>query len=189
MLCYDEALPDMSLEDDIKSVERLEELSARFATKTNDHIRGCVAALDGIVFKVDTPCYADAANSEKFHCRKGFAAVSVQAACDADRRFLCAPPAARASPHVLPPSARARTELARDTRRYFSLDDAASCHDSRAWSHALTRSGTRIADELEHSPAMRQQASAARPAVFSHPLRHPALRGRRGWRTPTGSSS
>ena len=83
---------------------------------------GAIAAWDGIAVKVERPCYKDASNQNKFWCRKGFPAVSVQAACDADRRFS-----------------------------YFSLEFAGSVHDSRAYRLARTRCGGFICREMADS--------------------------------------
>jgi len=118
----DAALPEFTLEDDIHDLERCKELSAAFAAKTDGHIVGAIAAWDGIAVKVERPCYKDASNQNKFWCRKGFPAVSVQAACDADRRFS-----------------------------YFSLEFAGSVHDSRAYRLARTRCGGFICREMADS--------------------------------------
>ena len=89
---------------------------------------GAIAAWDGIAVKVERPCYKDAYNQNKFWCRKGFPAVSVQAACDADRRFS-----------------------------YFSLEFAGSVHDSRAYRLARTRCGGFICREMAASETLRMQ--------------------------------
>ena len=124
----DAALPAFTLDEDIHDLERCRRLSSVFAAKTDGHIQGAIAAWDGILFKVQKPTQLNknkVANPNKFHCRKGFPGVSVQAACDGDRRFT-----------------------------YMSMDFAASVHDARAYRHARTRRGPLMAMELECSETM-----------------------------------
>jgi len=126
----DKALPEFSLETDVHNLERCRHLAAGFARKTDGHIRGAIAALDGIIFKVERPATVntkEVVNPNKFNCRKGFPGVSCQAACDADRRIT-----------------------------FVSIDHAASCHDSRAWRTALTSKGTRMVDEIASSTVIPQ---------------------------------
>ena len=141
----DKALPEFSLEDDIHDLERCRHLAAGFARKTDGHIRGAVAALDGIIFKVERPAVInneEVVNPNKFNCRKGFPGVSCQAACDADRRIT-----------------------------FLAIDFAASVHDSRAFRIARTSRGTRMSDELSTSTVLRQRADTPelRTRLRSHP--------------------
>ena len=87
----DMALPEFTLDEDIHSLERCRALTATFAAKTDEYIQGAIAAWDGIIFKVEKPTQLNKSkvpNPNKFHCRKGYPGVSVQAACDGNRRFL-----------------------------------------------------------------------------------------------------
>lgn len=137
----DMALPEFTLDEDIHSLERCRALTATFAAKTDEYIQGAIAAWDGIIFKVEKPTQLNKSkvpNPNKFHCRKGYPGVSVQAACDGNRRFL-----------------------------YMAMDFAASCHDARAFRGCKTRRGSLLHLELEHSKVLgREDAEHLHPFGF-----------------------
>ena len=81
------ALPDLTLERDVNDQQRCRALAAGFVSRTRcTHVTGCIGALDGMALKIEQPTTSD--NPLKYFCRKLFNAVSVQAVCDSDRRFL-----------------------------------------------------------------------------------------------------
>ena len=144
----DEGLPAFSLPDDIKSLARCRRLAAGFSRRTDGHIQGAITAWDGIIFKVqaDTISSARCPNPLKFHCRKGFPGVSVQAGCDADRRFT-----------------------------FMACDFAASVHDSRAYRMArLPDDGPRISDLIENSPVLATKSDPHDRALVAAGESHPA---------------
>jgi hypothetical protein len=64
--------------DDIAGLEGLEEA---FADASNRVVRGCVGALDGVVFKIQKPPESEAPS--RYWCHKGWYAITAQAMCDA----------------------------------------------------------------------------------------------------------
>ena len=106
------ALPDLTLERDVNDQQRCRALAAGFVSRTRcTHVTGCIGALDGMALKIEQPTTSD--NPLKYFCRKLFNAVSVQAVCDSDRRFL-----------------------------YMDMSQAGSTHDSTAWNAARTLDGS-----------------------------------------------
>ena len=132
----DAALPDLSLEDDVESLARCRKLATRFAEKTEGRIKGCIGALDGMSLKIEQP--RGAHNPLSYFCRKLFNAVSLQAICDADRRFL-----------------------------FMSMSQAGSTHDSYAWNVARTRDGgDRIGMRLAASQILKRGCDSLAPWGF-----------------------
>ena len=68
--------------DDPAGLEALEE---GFADASNGIVRGCVGALDGVVFKIHKPPEGEAPS--RYYCRKGWFAVNAQVVCDSNRRI------------------------------------------------------------------------------------------------------
>ena len=68
----------------------LQRQAAEFAAIADGHIQGCVAAGDGLLVEVRIPPASRVVggNNVVFLCRKGFAAVAVQAFADANKCFL-----------------------------------------------------------------------------------------------------
>ena len=141
----DKGLPDFTLADDIKDLDRCRYLAAGFSRRTDGHIQGAIAAWDGIIFKVEKPSSVatpECPNPNKFHCRKGFPGVSCQACCDADNRFLWA-----------------------------KVDFAASVHDARAYRMSqLAGGGARMSDLIENSEVMGLQSSELEPRRPLEPI-------------------
>ena len=139
----DAFLPALSLEDDMEDVHRCRQLAAGFEEKTRgreqqrSYVRGCIGALDGLSMKIEAPHSVD--NPLKYYCRKLFYAVSVQAVCDANRRFT-----------------------------YMSMRCPGSVHDSTAWNDfARCRDGaTRISEALGSSAVLRTGCTSSAPWGF-----------------------
>ena len=85
---------------------KLQELESGFRSRSRKGVwRGCVAAIDGVHFKIANPG-SSVSNSNKFYVdRKHCFALLCIALCDADRRFL-----------------------------YFDISKTPGTHDSLAWS-------------------------------------------------------
>lgn len=133
-------LPEFTLDEDINDPARCRELSRVFEAKTDGHIKGAIAALDGIIFKVEKPSQLNkdkCPNPNKFHCHKGYPGVSVQAACDGHRRFTA-----------------------------MAMNHAASVHDSRAWRRMMTRGGALLHQVVARSEAMAAVDSEHHPFGF-----------------------
>lgn len=80
MVRLDSALPALSLEEDLKDLDRCRTLAQGFARegKTDGNIRGCIGALDGLLLQIEAPPFRWP-NRVKYLSRKGFWAVNVQA--------------------------------------------------------------------------------------------------------------
>ena len=131
------ALPDMTLEHDVKDQQRCRALAAGFNRRTGcQHVTGCIGALDGMALKIEAPTTSD--NFHKYFCRKLFHAVSVQAVCDADRRFT-----------------------------YVDMSQSGSTHDSTAWNAARTLDGSdRMGLCMGASDVLRQGCPILAPNGF-----------------------
>lgn len=68
--------------------EWLHRSSELFSRRGRSPIRGRCAALDGIAIRIAEPAKTDVPNPSTYFNRKGFFALNVQAACDAEYRFL-----------------------------------------------------------------------------------------------------
>jgi hypothetical protein len=130
----DKYMAELTLEADIQNIDRCRTLTQRFAERS-EHMKGCIGALDGMSLKIEAPSRCD--NPLKFFCRKHFYAVSMQAICDADRRFL-----------------------------YFSMRAAGSVHDSLAWSVAESKSGNYMADDMAGSDVLKAGCVTLAPYGF-----------------------
>jgi hypothetical protein len=73
------------------SRDALKERAAEFALRQRPHMRvfrGVVGAIDGLLVKIRCPWKSEVGMPRTFFCRKGFFALSVQAVCDARKRFI-----------------------------------------------------------------------------------------------------
>ena len=133
----DQYLPDMTLEHDVNNLERCRALAGGFNHRMGSkHMAGCIGALDGMALKIETPTTSE--NFHKYFCRKLFHAVSVQAVCDADRRFT-----------------------------YLDMSQAGSTHDSTAWNAARTLDGSdRMGLRMAKSEVMRAGCRIVAPHGF-----------------------
>ena len=131
------ALPDMTLEQDVHNQQRCRALAAGFNRRTGGgHVNGCIGALDGMALKIEAPNTSD--NFHKYFCRKLFHAVSVQAVCDADRRFT-----------------------------YLDMSQSGSTHDSTAWNVARTLDGEdRISLSMANSEVLKAGCDVVAPHGF-----------------------
>ena len=131
------ALPDMTLEHDVNDLQRCRALSQGFANRTGArHVNGCIGALDGMALKIEEP--KTAANFHKYFCRKLFHAVSVQAVCDSNRKFI-----------------------------FMDMSQSGSTHDSTAWSMSRTLDGNdRIGLRMASSSVLRDGCRTLGPYGF-----------------------
>ena len=131
------ALPDMTLEHDVNDLQRCRALSQGFANRTGArHVNGCIGALDGMALKIEEP--KTAVNFHKYFCRKLFHAVSVQAVCDSNRKFI-----------------------------FMDMSQSGSTHDSTAWSVARTLDGNdRIGLLMANSRVLRDGCATLGPYGF-----------------------
>jgi len=121
----DKFMPDFTLENDVNSQQRCRALAGGFERRTGGHVRGCIGALDGMSLKIEAP--NTSTHFHKYFCRKLFHAVSVQAVCDADRRFI-----------------------------FMDTNQTGSTHDSTAWNAARTTDGSdRMGLRMAASPVLR----------------------------------
>ena len=73
---------------DVKDSAKLEKLESEFALRSDNVVRGCVGALDGMAVCIRKPLPKECGNPKHYYNRKGFFALNLQAICDANKRFL-----------------------------------------------------------------------------------------------------
>eukprot|EP00466_Bigelowiella_natans_P019495 jgi/Bigna1/82035/fgenesh1_pg.87_\ len=70
---------------------QVRELEAGFGgLSTNQAIKGCMRAMDGLSVKMRRPSDKETPHVKRFHCRKNCHALNLQAVCDSDCRFIAA---------------------------------------------------------------------------------------------------
>lgn len=77
-----------TVDDDVR-MQALQQQEARFARLSYGLIRGTVAAVDGVVFRMKRPAKSDVNNDVRgYYVRKGYFAYGMQGMCDADCKFV-----------------------------------------------------------------------------------------------------
>jgi len=76
-----------ALEKRLKDLPYLQQLEAGFAQRSRGVIRGCIAAVDGLVVKIITPSTKECRKQKSCWNRKGVEALLLLAACDSDCIF------------------------------------------------------------------------------------------------------
>lgn len=75
--------------DEQQQMKELREMELKFARLSFGHIRGTVAAVDGIVFRMERPSKSEVDNNVRgYFVRKGYYAFGMQGMCDADCKFV-----------------------------------------------------------------------------------------------------
>jgi len=87
--CVTAIVNKFSIDYPVDNIEELRRIEKGFrAVSTSQVMKGCVGAIDGLVYKMKAPKWSDTKQVQRYRSRKGYYGANVQAICDSYRRFL-----------------------------------------------------------------------------------------------------